>query len=149
LVEGVLFEGTDYPSARILLAATTRAFSIVLAEEVEREVRAALGGDPETGKLDRLPDLERLLDRCSVLRCPDATREQLAADKQLLWALLRHEPDAEIAVAFKYAVPRPNVIVSSNKGHWRPSERLRIALDGIEVLRPAPFLRRLGAAPNP
>jgi hypothetical protein len=147
LIEGVLFAGSDYPSARVLLAATIPAYRILLVAAVEQEVRRALTAQPEKGRPDRVPELDHLLARCRVVRVPNATAEQIAADKQSLLACLRHDPDAEIAVAFKHANPRPHVIVSSNKLHWRPTAELQAALGGVAVMRPRTFASFIGAAP--
>jgi hypothetical protein len=147
LVEAVLFQGSDYPSARLLMAATRGVFSILLADPVEREAHRALAADPARSRPDLIPQLAALLARCHVVRCAGATPAQLAADGDRILPYLRHSANAEIAVSFKHAVPRPAIVVSSNTGHWRPSARLSAALGGIEVMRPYPCLRRLGLAP--
>ena len=143
--------GRQHPSVRLLRIATTGAITLLLVAQVLREAEENLrqADDPDVATAD-LQALHQLLDRCDVVHCADAADQQLAADHEPFWQIMRHDADACIAVAVKHSPTRPAFFVSSNSEHWPPSsadnergQRLAEALGGLSVCRPATLVRAL------
>jgi hypothetical protein len=136
-VEAVLFDGTNYPSARVFAAAKKHVFRVMLAPQVEEEARRALAS---YGKEYLLDDL---LAQCLVVRCPAASPMQLKRYKGQVWAHVKHEADAIIGVAIRCSRARPVFFVSSNNDDWRPSPQATEALNGCEIVRSRTFVNRI------
>lgn len=122
-----------HPSKLVLRAAASHVFCLVLFENAEDEARRAL----ETR--GRLAELETLLTRCFVQRCPAPTPAEIKAAEPLLLPGIRHVNDIPIALAVR--IIQPDAFISSNDEHWKPS--LARLLGGVPILTPRKFLQWL------
>jgi hypothetical protein len=130
--------GTLHPSVRLMTAAAVRAFDLLLPYPAEVEAVRALRliGEAE--------QLEALLRRCEVRRCPGPTAEQLASLGRTLLARVRHLNDVALAVAVAVSSDRPAYFISSNRSHWRGGPELQELLGDVVVVSPQRFLQLLG-----
>jgi hypothetical protein len=69
--------------------------------------------------------LAEILSDCDLVPCPSPTAEQLQGSlKQLnhqMVAKLRHVNDGPIAVAINQSAVKPDIFVSANTAHWKPT----------------------------
>lgn len=138
LIEAVRLKDRDstFPSVRLLQLLTNKIFTLLLIELVEEEVRRVLRKSGEEAQLDEL------LSRCDMVVCQAATEEQIMSEWRTMVGHLRHVNDVGIAVALRHCLFKPDLFLSSNTEHWRPS--LSDVLGGIEVTTVKAFLRNLG-----
>jgi hypothetical protein len=134
LIEAVRLEHSspNHPSVLLMALARLRTFDLWLAEQVKEEAHRALSTSSQS------VTLENLLRSCVIVSCPRPSRESVDAEGPGLLVALRHYNDVPIAVALKLATVRPNVFVSSNGQHWRPS--LKPLLGGVIIMTPRRFL---------
>ena len=146
MAEDLLLVGTDacvlieavcaregHPSRLVLHAAASHVFCLVLFENAEDEARRALEAR------GRVVELDSLLTRCLVERCPAPSQAEIEAAMPLLLPGIRHINDVPIALAVR--IVQPDAFVSSNDEHWKPS--LARLLGGVPILTPRKFLRWL------
>lgn len=98
------------------------------------------------GWLARMEDaLLEFLSECETVWLDPPIPAEMAEHKGRLWAKVRHEADAEVAVeVWKH---RPDFLVHTNRRHWGP--QMDHPLGGVRVVRPAQFLREMGVTPPP
>jgi hypothetical protein len=139
IAQGCLGEWGGAKAVLILAASAPDRYAVVLAEAVDREVRAALGRLADAAARDAaIAAIDGWLARVRVERRPDPSADQIRAHLTALLPLLRHPNDLPIAVAARLAAP--DWILSTNSAHWTPA--LAPVL-GARVAHPTAFLREL------
>lgn len=131
------------PKALLVLATVRESFTIVLAQQIEREVRRAFarhiaGAQPcERLAVEQrlLASFEGWLARVALERLaapiPDAVYGQLG----MILPALRHTNDLEAVVSAMQA--RPDWVISTNTDHWGPALAART---GLRIGTPIAFL---------
>lgn len=147
---GVVIEGLFSPwgaSKAVLILATSRAnVTIVLAHDVEEDIRDAV-----TSKLAPLaPDAARLarasvdgwFSRVVIERLPLPDKDQVRARFGDLMPVIHHQNDLPAVIAAINA--RPDWVLSTNTRHWNDA----LARDtGLRVATPLAFLRQIPLRP--
>jgi len=135
----------DHPCPFLFKLAISHAFRLLLVEQAELEARKALAPQPSKGQQDLRPVLDALLDRCLVERYPNPSLEEVAAAYPILCARMKHGNDVPLAVAVMKA--QPDLFISANIRHWKPS--LRDVLGGVPIMAPRAALEYLGVPAPP
>jgi len=140
LDSGVFLEGVLAPwsvSRAILIHARRRAFTLILAEYVQREVEKnlldLLAHNPELGNeaIDTYSTLLRLL---KPERIPLPTKEEVDKYRHLI----RHQADVPVLVSALNAVP--DWFLTTNTRHFTPQVAART---GLKITTPQAFLQSL------
>lgn len=143
---GVIIEGclSSWGAAKAVTILTTyrQRYTVVLAEQIEEEVRRGIAR-----KLAALPDDQAKIvamdfagwfARVRVERRVQPTSEDLQRYAPGLLPVLRHSNDLPAVIAAMQA--RPDWVISSNDEHWNDAVAERT---GLRIVTPAVFLRRL------
>lgn len=131
------------PKALLVLATVRESFTIVLAQQIEREVRRAFVRRIATVRPSERLAVEQLLvatfegwlTRVALERLdapdPAAVYRQLG----VILPVLRHMTDLEAVISAMQA--RPDWVISTNTAHWGPALAAR---SGLRIGTPAAFL---------
>ncbi len=143
---GVIIEGcvSSWGAAKAvtILVTQRQRYTVVLAEQIEREVRRGMAR-----KLAALPDerarvvaadLAGWFARARVERRPPPVGEAVRRYAPILLPVVRHSNDLPAIIAAIEA--RPDWVISSNQAHWNDDVAARAAL---RIVTPYEFLRRL------
>jgi len=128
------------PEVRVVTLAERGVFDVLVVENVEDEVRAAL---KEKGEED---EFDRFCSTAHVLKCPGPSLEQIEQYGPSFLREMHHQNDVPIAIAIMLSLTRPNIVVSTNTRHWK--QNLGPLLGGVEVMSPKQLLSRL-SQPSP
>ena len=146
LDSGVIIEGCasrwGAAKATIILATQRQRYTVVLAEQIEREVARAVAR-----KLAALPpeqarafaeDIAGWFARVRLERQPAPDAEAIGRAAPQLLPALRHVNDLPAVVAALEA--RSDWVISRNRAHWNEALATRT---GLRIVTPATFLARL------
>ena len=131
------------PKALLVLATVREAFTIVLAHQIEREVRRAFArrvaiaqpGERLTAEQRLVASLEGWLARVALERLAAPTPDAVYGHLEAILPVLRHTNDLEAVVSAVQA--RPDWVISTNTDHWGPALAART---GLRVGTPIAFL---------
>ncbi len=141
----------EWGAAKALLVLTTvrRCFTVVLAQQIEREIRRAfarrIAGTPATERsvLEQrlVASFEGWLARVELERLPAPTQDDVHRLLGTVMPALRHVNDLEAVVAAMHA--RPDWVISTNTEHWGPNLADRT---GLRIGTPIAFLEDVAQA---
>lgn len=148
LDSGVVVDGCfsqwSASKAVLILAAQTAHFSIVLADVVDSEVRAALvrkgASLPPQGAQRLLVAYQIWCTRIQLERWPAPTTEAIARYRSSILPVMRHINDLPAAISAIEATP--DWVLSTNEAHWGAALAGRT---GLRVAHPSAFLDYLSA----
>ena len=144
---GVMIQGFvaewGAPKALLVLATVREAFTIVLAQQIEREVRRAFARRIATAQpSERLAVEQRLvasfegwLARVALERLAAPAPSTVYGQLGVILPALRHTNDLEAVVSAMQA--RPDWVISTNTDHWGPALAART---GLRIGTPIAFL---------
>ena len=143
---GVIIEGCasrwGAAKATIILATQRPRYTVVLAEQIEREVARAVARKLVTLPVEQAQafaaDIAGWFARVRLERRSPPTAEAIARAAPELLPVLRHVNDLPAVVAALEA--RPDWVLSGNRAHWNEALAARI---GLRIVTPAEFLQRL------
>ena len=131
------------PKALLVLATVRGSFTIVLAHQIEREVRRAFAsrvaiaqpGERRTVEQRLVASLEGWLARVALERLAAPAPEAVYGQLEVILPALRHTNDLEAVVSAMQA--RPDWVISTNTDHWGPALAART---GMRIGTPIAFL---------
>lgn len=143
---GVIIEGciSSWGAAKAvtILATQRQRYTVVLAEQIEREVRRGMARKLAALSDERArvvaADLAGWFARARVERRPPPADEAVRRYAPILLPVLRHGNDLPAIVAALEA--QPDWVISSNRAHWNDDVAGRA---GLRIVTPYEFLRRL------
>lgn len=142
---GVIIEGCALrwgASKVILVLCTYQHYTVVLAEDVEEEIRRVLArksaslSPSEAHALET--DVAGWMARVHLERWPKPTAEQVHQHAATILPALRHVNDLRLVVTAFLA--QPDWVVSANPAHWNVEVAIRL---GLRIATPQQFVRRL------
>jgi hypothetical protein len=148
LDSGILIDGCfsqwSASKAVLILAAQTAHYTIVLADVVDSEVRAALvrkgASLPPEGAQKLLAAYQTWCTRVSLERWSPPSTEAIARHKSAILPAMRHVND--LAPAISAIESAPDWVLSTNDAHWGAALAGRT---GLRVAHPSAFLECLSA----
>jgi len=131
------------PKALLVLATVRESFTIVLASQIEREVRRAFArriavaqpGERLAVEQRLVASFEGWLARVAVERLAAPAPEAVYAHLEAILPAPRHTNDLEAVVSAMQA--RPDWVISTNTDHWGPALAART---GLRIGTPVAFL---------
>lgn len=152
LDSGVIIDGcvSRWGMAKVTLGLTTlrERFSIVLAEQVEIEVAAAIERKRAELTLERaeelLADVAGWYKHVRIERVPRPSDAAIAQALPRLLPVLRHLNDLPAVVAAVEA--QPDWVISTNRAHWNAALAART---GLSIVTPLGFVRHFARAVSP
>ena len=132
------------PKALLVLATVRESFTIVLAQQIEREVRRAFArhiatAQPsERGAVEQrlVASFEGWLARVALERLDAPTPDAVYGQLGVVLPALRHTNDLEAVVSALQA--RPDWVISTNTDQWGPALAART---GLRIGTPIAFLK--------
>ena len=143
---GVIVEGCyqRWGASKVILILCThrKQYTVVLAEDVERELRRILARKSAALAPDAAHVLEAdvagWLSRVHIERWPRPTVQDVESFLPTILPVLRHINDLRLVVTAMQA--RPNWVISSNRAYWNEQLASRA---GLRITTPQQFMRSL------
>lgn len=150
LDSGVITQGcvAAWGSAKavLILATFRKRFTVVLGEDVEREVQDAVLRYDQRYANERIASdyipvsyaLAGWLSRVHIERWTSPSRGEILDQAPRLLPAIRHVNDLPIVVTALHA--KPDWVISANQEHWNPQLAERT---GLRIVSPTEFLHNL------
>lgn len=136
-----LFQRWRAAKAILTLCTFRQRYSVLLAADVERELRGILSRKGAISATDRhalQADLAGWMRRVRIERVPAPLIEDVERYLPIILPVIRHINDLRPVVAALQA--RPDWVISGNREHWNDALAHRT---GLRILTPQEFVRRL------